>query len=311
MTKRAGSSNVYKRGANFSQKEPSLSLACSKDTNGTMASSTHSRRQGIFWLLTVPFPSEICESLAGGNLPSELCWAKGQQEEGAETGYRHYQLIVGFSKKVSLASVKSLFGTTCHGELSRSEAAEAYCHKEETRVGEPFEVGAKPFRRNSKTDWDGVWKSAQSGDLESVPAYVRVLSYRSLRAIASDYSTCEGIEKSVEVFWGSTGTGKSRRAWDEAGISAYAKCPRSKFWDGYQNQEHVVVDEFRGGIDVAHLLRWTDRYPVRVEVKGSSRPLNAKRIWFTSNVNPELWYPDLDPATLDALLRRLTITHFP
>ena len=107
------------------------------------------------------------------------------------------------------------------------------------------------------------------------------------------------------------GTGKSRRAWAEAGESAYAKCPRSKFWDGYQDQKHVVFDEFRGGIDVSHLLRWFDRYPVRVEIKGSSRPLHACRIWITSNVDPRLWYPELDSATLDALLRRLTITHFP
>jgi len=64
------------------------------------------------------------------------------------------------------------------------------------------------------------------------------------------------------------------------------------------------------GIDVAHLLRWTDRYPVRVEIKGSSRPLNATKIWITSNLDPRSWYPDLDYATTEALLRRLTITQF-
>lgn len=76
---------------------------------------------------------------------------------------------------------------------------------------------------------------------------------------------------------------------------------------GYGGQEHVIIDEFRGGIDIAHLLRWLDRYPVRVEVKGGSFPLLASRFWITSNIHPRQWYPDLDEATMDALLRRLTI----
>lgn len=71
-----------------------------------------------------------------------------------------------------------------------------------------------------------------------------------------------------------------------------------------------MLDEFRGGIDISHILRWTDRYPVQVEIKGSSRPLLATRIWITSNLHPSKWYPDLDPETLAALLRRLTITEF-
>jgi len=181
-----------------------LSLSDSDDSRCSLPYGPP-RRQGIFWLLTVPSPSEVCVELSNGRLPPELCWAKGQEEEGSSTGYRHYQLCVGFHKKVSLSGVKSVFGRTCHGELSRSEAAEAYCHKEESRVGVPFEVGAKPFKRNSKTDWDAVWKNAQSGDLESIPANVRVISYRTLRAIGSDYSSPVGIEKTVAVFWGATG----------------------------------------------------------------------------------------------------------
>lgn len=123
--------------------------------------------------------------------------------------------------------------------------------------------------------------------------------------------------REVYVFWGPTATGKSRRAWEEGGLEAYPKDPRSKFWDGYGGQSNVILDEFRGGkgllmlgIDIAHLLRWTDRYPCRVEVKGSSRPLLATKIWITSNLSPEMWYPELDYSTQQALLRRLNITEF-
>jgi len=118
------------------------------------------------------------------------------------------------------------------------------------------------------------------------------------------------ILRTCEVFWGDTETGKSRRAWGEAGLHAYSKDPRTKWWCGYQGQEHVVIDEFRGTIDIAHLLRWLDRYPVTVETKGGAKSLVAEKIWITSNISPDQWYPDLDPETLNALKRRLKITHF-
>lgn len=271
-----------------------------------MASSENNRRQGIFWILTVPYPNALCQELVRGKLPIDVVWAKGQEELG-DSGYRHFQICIAFSKKVSLASVTRVFGRGVHAELTRSEAAAAYCCKELTRVGESFELGCKPIRRNSKTDWESVWVAAKSGDLESVPANIRVVSYHALRAIHSDHANPGFLDRTVKVFWGPTGTGKSHRAWNEAGISAFAKCPRTKFWDGYQSQDNVVIDEFRGGIDIAHLLRWFDRYPVRLEIKGSSRPSHVERIWITSNVDPAAWYPELDLATTAALMRRLTI----
>jgi len=276
------------------------------------------RRQGIFWLCTLSCESVPClPMLREGELPSTVVWIKGQKERGNEGGYLHWQFVCAFSKKVSLRGLKSLFGSAIHGELSRSDAAAEYCCKEDTRVDGPWEWGAKPIQRNAKLDWDSIWTSAVSGDLLAIPASIRISSYRALRSIASDYAVCSAMEREVYVFWGRTGkfeliigSGKSRRAWDEAGLDAYSKDPRSKFWDGYQGSRNVVIDEFRGGIDVAHILRWCDRYPVRVEVKGSSAPLCAKRIWFTSNVDPRDWYPDLDEETKAALLRRFNIIHF-
>jgi len=137
-----------------------------------------------------------------------------------------------------------------------------------------------------------------------------VVNYRTLRTISSDFAKTRGMERECMVFWGKTGSGKSRRAWEEAGVEAYSKDPRTKFWCGYDGEENVIIDEFRGGIDISHLLRWTDRYPVRVELKGSSRPLNAKKIWITSNLSPVMWYPLIDEETLAALMRRMVVTEF-
>jgi len=207
-----------------------------------------SRRQGIFWFCTLSVAaSPVLPCLERGELPAGMVWIRGQQESGSAGGYLHWQFICAFAQKKSLQGVKAVLGRECFCELSRSEAANEYVCKEDTRVAGPWEWGAKPVRRNSKVDWESVWEAAKKGDLACIPPSIRVVSYRTIRAIAADHLSPTPIVREVQCFWGKSGTGKSRRAWDEAGLDSYSKCPRSKFWDGYQGQSHVVIDEFRGG----------------------------------------------------------------
>lgn len=132
-----------------------------------------------------------------------------------------------------------------------------------------------------------------------------------MQQIKADFSAPPALERNVRLYWGESGTGKSRRAWLEGGTSVFGKDPRSKFWYGYRGQEMVIFDEFRGGIDIAHLLRWFDRYPVNVEVKGYSGPLMATDIWVTSNLPLHSWFPLEDAETTRALRRRFsTVVHF-
>lgn len=75
----------------------------------------------------------------------------------------------------------------------------------------------------------------------------------------------------------------------------------------------MVIDEFRGEINISHMLRWLDRYPVIVEAKHGSVVLNAHTIYITSNLDPRFWYankPFIGQETIDALLRRMEITEF-
>jgi len=261
--------------------------------------------QGRYWLLTIPANSW------NPTLPSGCCYIKGQKELSQETAYEHWQVLAITPKKLTLVAFKRIFDCELHAELSRSIAAEAYVWKESTRVPDTqFEFGTKPLCRSSAKDWQLIWDAARNGDYSSIPAQVLVCHYRSLRSITTDYLRPVGLVRTCYVFWGKTGTGKSRRAWEEAGCDAYSKDPRSKFWCGYQRQEQVVIDEFRGGIDISHLLRWLDRYPVHVETKGGAVALSAHKFWITSNIHPTCWYPTLDAESYLALERRLEITEF-
>lgn len=260
--------------------------------------------QARYWICTIP--RDDWEPA----LPDGCSWCIGQPEVG-ETGYRHWQIMLSYPTKKTRRQVKQSIGVQgCHLEPTRSSAAEAYVCKEATRDGEPFEFGRRVFNRNRKTDWDEVKQLACQGKIDEIPSDIYVRYYRTLMAIAADNEEVVGLEKVVNVYYGKTGTGKSRSAWDEAGSNAYPKDPRSKFWCGYKGQRHVIIDEFRGGIDISHMLRWLDRYPVRVEIKGSSRPLCADKLWITSNLHPEQWYPEIDSSTRDALMRRLILKEF-
>lgn len=244
-------------------------------------------------------------------LPPTIGYIRGQLEL-AESGFLHWQLVSYSLRKVRPTALKKIFGSAAHIEPTRSAAAIDYVWKELTRVeGTQFELGERPVNRSSSKDWEAIRELAKRGRLDDIPADVFIRSYSQLKRIAVDYCEPLAIERQVFVFWGTTGTGKSRRAWAEAGLDAYPKDPNSKFWDGYRGQENVVIDEFRGTIGVSHMLRWLDRYPVLVEVKGSSAVFKARKIWITSNLNPRSWYPELDKETTAALLRRLTITEFP
>lgn len=261
------------------------------------------------WLGTIPYSDQydLTERLTDPG----VAYGKGQRERGADTGYEHWQLIVYLKKPQRRSKLVSIFGSNTHWEPTRSEAADAYVWKDDTSVaGTRFEHGTKPINRNNPKDWDTIKDLAKCGRLDDIPSDIFIRMYGNLRKIASDYAEPLAIERTVNVYWGRTRSGKSRRAWEEATFEAYPKDPRTKFWDGYRGQEHVVIDEFRGGIDIAHILRWFDRYPVNVEIKGSSTVLKAKTIWVTSNLDPNNWYPELDDETRNALMERMNIIHF-
>lgn len=258
--------------------------------------------KALYWILTIP------QHVFTPYLPPGVEYIRGQLESGGSTGYLHWQLVAVLSSQSRLSFIKKIFGDCCHAEPTKSRASEDYVWKDDTCVqGTRFELGARKFNRSDSKDWAAILESAKTGDLSQIPPDVVIRSYHNLKRIGVDHLRPSSREVFVSVFVGPTGTGKSHTAWLEAGLGAYPKDPLSKFWDGYSGQENVVIDEFRGTVSISHLLRWLDRYPVIVEVKGGSTVLRARRFWITSNLQPRFWYPELDTLTRDALLRRLSI----
>lgn len=108
-------------------------------------------------------------------------------------------------------------------------------------------------------------------------------------------------EMTVIVMYGPTGTGKSKLCYDKY-TNAYWK-QRSSWWDGYENQETVILDEFYGWLPFDTLLRICDRYPLLVETKGGQKQFTSKTIVIVSNNAPNSWYKNIN---IDPLKRRIT-----
>lgn len=113
-------------------------------------------------------------------------------------------------------------------------------------------------------------------------------SYRALTAFRTLVSTKRNFKPNVYVCQGPTGTGKSKWALEQF-PNAYWK-QRSQWWDGYQDHEDVIIDEFYGWLPFDLILRICDRYPLLVETKGGNVNFVAKNIVITTNSLPSSWW---------------------
>jgi hypothetical protein len=96
-------------------------------------------KQARYYILTIKKASGWRPS--ADVIRDDLVYAKGQEEVGSG-GYEHYQVVVAYSKKVTLSLAKTYFPPCTHLEPTKYQASEDYVWKEETRVaGTQFEFG--------------------------------------------------------------------------------------------------------------------------------------------------------------------------
>lgn len=226
------------------------------------------------------------------------------QKERGENGTEHLQGYIEFKKVRKLAGLKKLF-PTAHFEPRRGTQQQAidYCRKDDTRIEGPWQFG-EPKAQGKRNDLEEIKRKLDSGCSiiqiaeEHFSDFVRYSKgfreYKRLKTIKRDWKT------EVVVYWGPTGAGKSRKAYEE-NPGAHWKS-NSMWWDGYDGHETVVIDEFYGWLPFNILLRILDRYPLTVETKGGHVEFVAKKIVITSNHRPEDWYKNVD---VSPLMRRL------
>lgn len=239
------------------------------------------------------------------------------REVGEDAHTRHLQGYIELSRRLRLAQVKRLLGSRYHLEARRGTAAQAsdYCAKDDES---PFTYGEiSTPSQGARSDLVAL-KSAldEKKPLSEISQehFGQFLRYeRSIKSYLALNQEKRTWEVDVKVYWGISRTGKTRRAYEEAGETLWVY-PGKGWFDGYYGQDNVLFDDFYGDMPISLLLKVLDDwYPCSVPTKGGHVNWKPRAIWITSNTDPRDWYNgDSIPSDVkDALFNRLkTIEQF-
>lgn len=227
-------------------------------------------------------------------------------KEVGDAGTPHLQGYGELKKRKRFQALKNEFPRV-HWEQRRAnrDTAANYCKKD----GRYEERGTLPENASSKSSKEAVARVRAGECMRKILDDPPNLSGVRMCQMWLSYNESRRYFKS-EVYWyyGTSGSGKTKTASEEAGPEAYWH-DGTKWFDGYDAHEHVLLDDFRGSnMKFNFLLKFLDRYPLRLEVKGGYRQMLAKKIWVTSIKHPKEIYKfeEMEEPT-EQLLRRITV----
>lgn len=244
----------------------------------------------------------------------EIRFFAGQIEKGEEKGTPHWQIYIQTKKKIRKTAVKKLFPQNPHVErcFGNHEECLIYCTKEEGRIKGPWIVG-EPKTERQRTDLNTFKKEIKEGKIKSMKdiwenhTSIFINHPNSAKAALEINQPKRNWEMNIIIMYGESGCGKSFKASQIAPNAYYVMNPAKKgtkvWWDKYQHEETVIIDEFREQFNYDFMLKLLDRYPLKVEYKGGITEFNSKNLIITTNLSPLSWYPD--QSDREPLLRRL------
>ncbi len=224
------------------------------------------------------------------------------KEIGEKCGTPHLHIYFEFKNQKFFSKMKIDFPRArIEIAIGNAEQNKKYCSKENLI----YESG-EPKRQGKRTDLENARAILEdTGQIREVVAEAQ--SYQSIRMCECYLKYHERRRNwmpDVRWYYGTTGTGKSKTAYEESSEDVYTTGKTIKWWEGYDAHEHVIIDDFRKDFCCFHeLLKLLDRYPYRVECKGGSRQLLATQIIITSAYHPSKVYEGREDV--QQLIRRI------
>lgn len=233
--------------------------------------------------------------------------------EQGEQQTPHLQGFVIWNNAKTFKATKKSLPNRCHIEECKGTPYEnfKYCSKD----GDFIERGDRPEKvgQGKRNDMLEIKKNvAQNVHIKEMLNENIIVNYQQLKYAETlkKYYEKQRTEKPiVKWFYGATGTGKTKTAYEEVYSitdpdNVYIAMDTGKWWDGYDGQEYIIIDDMRGDFMKFHqLLKLLDRYAYRVETKGSTRQFLGKYIIITSAYQPNEIFRTIED--IQQLLRRI------
>lgn len=247
---------------------------------------------------------------------SYICWG---EEVCPTTGRDHWQAFIYLKDAKTVSAARKMMEgrhIEAQAEDATNDQSIGYCrgdytnHKGEYKpLNAVFkEFGTQP-KQGKRTDIKNVLTAIQNGDCTMRDIVTKATSFQSVRMAELQLKYFEPPRNwKTEVYWfyGKSGTGKTKTA-NEMCEDPYVCMESNKWWEGYDAHEDVIIDDYRPEFcSFKMLLMLLDRYECRVECKGGSRQLRAKRIFITTPRNPADTWQGKTLEDLYQLSRRIT-----
>lgn len=223
-------------------------------------------------------------------------------KEIGEQGTPHLQGYVYLSSPSTMSALSKKL-KRAHLAVAKGDghANFVYCSK----GGDYYESGERP-NQGARKDLDLVKdilrKTSRMADVVEVAT-----SYQSVKMaeqILKYKETPRTWKPQVKWFYGPTGSGKSRQAYEELGDDCYTCLSTGRWFEGYDGHSNVLIDDMRKDFMKYHeFLRLIDRYEMRVECKGGTRQFKPHNIIITSCYHPAALYNTRED--INQLLRRI------
>lgn len=230
--------------------------------------------------------------------------------EVGESGTPHLQIYFEFSTMKSFKQMKKLHNKLhIEKRIGTKEQAANYCKKD----GNYIEIGElRESKQGKRNDIENARELVKKGaTMKEICEHST--SYQAIRCaelMRKYYNVKRNWKPTVYWYFGATGTGKSYAAFSESDPdNRWVSLDGLKWWDGYDGEPDVIIDDFRASdCRLKTLLRILDRYEYRVEHKGGSTQLLAKRIWITTPYHPMMTYKKDDAdEDMKQLMRRIDV----
>lgn len=225
-------------------------------------------------------------------------------KEVGENGTPHLQGYVEFGGSKRLETLKNAWGNAPHFEprMGTAKQASEYCKKDGnfTERGQISQQGKRSdLNEAAMAIMD---KNVKIMDVIKENPKLGLIYMRRMKELRMEMYGDRKEAPKVIWLWGRTGVGKSRVAFD-IHDEVYIK-DGTHWWNGYEQQEAIVIDDFDGKWPFRDLLRLLDRYPYQGQTKGGYVKINSEYIYITCDRPPERFWPN--GMDLEQIQRRIT-----